>query len=49
MTRKVGQHGTALLDIRLRIAFAEHGLRARLVHARDEYELAAVLGNLRSP
>ena len=35
MAREIGQHRAALLDAGVGIGLAEHGLRARLVQARD--------------
>ncbi|MGB6445963.1 MAG: hypothetical protein WBF47_12405 [Xanthobacteraceae bacterium] len=44
MACQIGEHGTALLDADIGIAFAEHHLIARLMQTFDKGELTAVLG-----
>ena len=43
MAGEIGEHRAALLHAGVAIGFAEHGLRRRLVQARMEQELAAVV------
>ena len=43
MDGEIAQHRAALLDVILFVTLAQHGLRAGLVHARIERELAAML------
>ncbi len=41
MAREIGEHAAALLDAGVVVTLSDHGLRARLMHARIEIEFAA--------